>query len=78
LKSGFLKPSAGHQPIHERSVVSEESSRPGINIAYTYNVQGHPSHEGNEAEIFIIAILWGKLPFLGKQMFSHFRGREFL
>ena len=32
--------------------------------------QGHPSHGGNEAEIFIIAILGGQIGF------CHFRSKE--
>jgi len=42
--------------------------------------QGLPFHGGNEAEIFIIAILYRKeissFAILGEEMFLHFRGEE--
>jgi len=35
------------------------------------DTQGHPSHGGNEAEIFIIPILGGKFGILGERIFSN-------
>ena len=41
--------------------------------------QGHPSHGGNEAEIFIIAILGGKIAILGeKKILLQYTSANFL
>jgi len=37
-----------------------------------YQPPGHPSHGGNEAEIFILAILGGKISVLGGEEFFYY------